>query len=328
MRDDAFSEDRIVRYLLGNLSEEEQVEIEDRAFQNRQYLQNLLVVENDLIDDYVRGELSDSERRQFEGRFLASEERRRKVKFALALASVTTEFAAKEEALPATLPPPITWRSALASLLRSLGPAARLSMAAAALLIVVGGPWLIAEFFRLRVELRQERELRQAQQQALQQQIEVERARNQEMTARLQLEESERERSQQLINEFERGQEPKAQSQPAIVSLALISGIPRGGSARPKLALRQSTRLARLQIEIEPTDEYRSFRVELRTQTGQQVWTRDNLSARTVRGARAVIVSLPASVLRAGEYEMALKGITDGGTTENVGFYYFDVLRK
>ncbi len=91
MWDDPFSEELIVRYLLGELPEEKQSEIEDRAFQDQPYLQLILAVESDLIDEYVQGELSDSTRRQFETRFLASGERRRKVAFAKALMGLTPD---------------------------------------------------------------------------------------------------------------------------------------------------------------------------------------------------------------------------------------------
>lgn len=79
MKHDSINDDLIVGYLLGDLPEEKQAEIEDRAFQDEQYLQNILAAESDLIDEYVRGELSNSARRQFESRFLTSAERRRKV---------------------------------------------------------------------------------------------------------------------------------------------------------------------------------------------------------------------------------------------------------
>jgi len=39
-------------------------------------------------------------------------------------------------------------------------------------------------------------------------------------------------------------------------------------------------------------------------------------------------LNLPASILSAGEYELALKGVTGDGRTEDVGYYYFDVLKK
>lgn len=92
MRHDPFGEDLIVQYLLGDLPEQMQSEIEDRAFQDRRYLQRILAAESDLIDEYARGELSDSARRQFESRFLGSAERRRKVEFAKALVKVMPEF--------------------------------------------------------------------------------------------------------------------------------------------------------------------------------------------------------------------------------------------
>ena len=96
MRDHSSSETLLVRYLLGDLAEEEQVEIEERAFRHHQYLETIQAVESDLIDEYVRGGLSDRERRQFEARFFVSAERRRKVGFAKALAIVTSEFESKQ----------------------------------------------------------------------------------------------------------------------------------------------------------------------------------------------------------------------------------------
>jgi len=92
MRDDPSSDAVLIRYLLGDLTESEQVEIEERAFRDQQYLLEIEAVECDLIDDYVRGTLSESQRRQFEDRFLASAERRRKLKFAKALETVAGEF--------------------------------------------------------------------------------------------------------------------------------------------------------------------------------------------------------------------------------------------
>src|SRR5262252_6743331 len=80
------------RYLLGDLPEEQQVEIEERSFQDQGYVKLIEEVEVDLIDEYVRGGLNDRERRQFEARFFASAERRRKVEFAKNLAAIRPEF--------------------------------------------------------------------------------------------------------------------------------------------------------------------------------------------------------------------------------------------
>ena len=81
-----------VKYLLGNLTDEEQAQIEDRAFADGDYLSSLEATEADLVDAYVRGELSQADRRSFENRFLTVPERLRKVEFARALATVTSEL--------------------------------------------------------------------------------------------------------------------------------------------------------------------------------------------------------------------------------------------
>src|SRR5678815_1995557 len=85
------NEKLIARYLLGELPEDQQVEIEDRAFSDKDYLASITAVENDLIDEYVRGELSAADRQRFETRFLASTERRKRVEFATALRTVVSE---------------------------------------------------------------------------------------------------------------------------------------------------------------------------------------------------------------------------------------------
>lgn len=331
MKRHSINEELIVGYLLGDLPEEKQSEIEDRAFQDEQYLQEILAAESDLIDEYVRGELSGRARQQFESRFLASAERRRKVEFARALAHVAPEFAAKEKR--AIAPAAVRGPGTLAAFLRGLNPAARFSLAAAALIVVIGGSWLAAESLRLRSELselRAEQQSREREQQVLQQQIAEEQARRENLSAQLEREREAGERSQQLIGELERELEKSATqpSQPAVVSLALWPGISRSGGARPKLVLPQAARRVRIQIGVEPEDEYQSFSAELRAPGGQPVWAQGGLSARRVRAGRAVTLNLPASILIAGEYELALKGVTGQGKTEEIGYHYFDVLKK
>ena len=327
MKEDLLSEELIVRYLLGDLPEETLTEIEDRAFSNPRYLQEILAVENDLIDEYVRGELSDVRRRLFESRFLASAERRRKVEFAKSMASVFSETAVfrKEKAHDVARAQAGTWGS-FATFIRGLSPAARLSFATAALLLVLGGLWAVTEAIRLRAQVA---ELR-AKQQALSNQLADERERADRLSSRLQNEQQQRERSQELISELEREREQSASKpvQPTVLSLVLPPDIARAGAARPKLNLLQSARLVRLQIGIEPGDEYKSFRVELRAQAAQQIWSQGNLTARSMRGGQSVVLNLPAKLLGAGRYELTLEGITDGGEVEPVGYYYFDVVKK
>jgi len=91
MAANAISEKLISQYLLGELSEDQQVEIEDRAFADEEFMAGITAVENDLIDEYVRGQMSDADRRRFESRFLNSESRRKRIEFAKALTHLLAE---------------------------------------------------------------------------------------------------------------------------------------------------------------------------------------------------------------------------------------------
>lgn len=71
-------DDSLIRqYLLGfHIAEADQNRIEKSYFENDQFFDVLMEVEDDLIDTYLRGGLSPTERSRFERHFLASKRRR------------------------------------------------------------------------------------------------------------------------------------------------------------------------------------------------------------------------------------------------------------
>ena len=321
------NETLIARYLLGELPEEQQVQIEDRAFSDKEYLATITAVENDLIDEYVRGELSATDQQRFENRFLASAERRKRVEFAKALRTVVSESPAPEKKVIQTAPG-WSWRESLYAFLNGLNPAARLAFVAAAIVIVVGAALLFVETLRLRRQVTQLQAEKQAGQD-LQQALEQERKRNTELNARLDQEKQQREQTDESLRQLTETPEAKNPAPPPVIaSLTLLPGLSRGGGQKPTLDLSNDARLVRLQIGIDPEEQYKSFAVELRTLAGRQVWNRENLAARTRRSSRAVGLTLPATVLKSGEYELRLRGLTEGGGSEDVGFYYFNVRKK
>jgi len=320
------SEKILAQYLLGQLPEEQQVEIEDRAFQDKEYLASITSVENDLIDEYVRGEMTAEVRRQFEQRFLASADRRKRVEFAKALTQVTSEYVVAEKRVVA--PRTASWRDSFEAFFQSLNPVAKFAMVAIVLLILAGGAWLVTETFRLRNRLTTMQAENQ-QRQNLQQQMELERRRNEELTARLNQEKQQREQSEESLRQL--SETPNANTpapRPVVASLTLLPGLSRGGGDKPSLTLAPDARLVRLQIGIDPEEQYKAFAVELRSVAGRQVWTRENLAARNRGGARSVTLTLPATALKPGEYELKLSGVSNAGATEDVGFYYFNVSRR
>ena len=340
------NEQLIVQYLLGELTEEQQVEIEDHAFQDQQYMQNILAVESDLIDEYVRGEIPPEQLRKFERHFLASDQRLRKVEFARSLAVVASESEAPETARPLDAITPVTRQPSRFAFLRAFSirafkPAVAFSLAAAALVLVIGATLLIRDGLRLRAELgqlRAERQSQEARQRELEERIATERVRGDELAARLEQERQEVQEAQEAREAREAAaralerirQERGAPAAPptALVALNLAPGLSRGSNIQPKLLISPAVRTVRLQVGIEPGDDYKGFAVELRTQEGRPILSRENLSPRARHAGRAIVLNLPASLLAAGRYELSLKGTNAGGTTDDIGYYYFEVLKK
>jgi hypothetical protein len=126
---------RAAAYLLGDLAEPEQVQVEERSFQDAAFSDLLSEVEDDLVDDYVAGALPEQTRRSFEGHYLCSPRRQAKVAFA---ASFQRAASARR-----AVPPP------------SARGLSRAWAVAAAIILSVAGSWLALEVMRLRREVSQ-----------------------------------------------------------------------------------------------------------------------------------------------------------------------------
>lgn len=100
----SISETKRVRYLLGLYSPAEREHIEAEFFRNDDAFEEMLTTEDDLIDAYARGELTDEERRTFENRFVRSFRGRDRVQFARAFAGATSAPRPVRTKFPSTLP--------------------------------------------------------------------------------------------------------------------------------------------------------------------------------------------------------------------------------
>jgi hypothetical protein len=75
-------ENLISRYLLGELAEADQVALEQELLIDRGKFDQVWAVEYELVDHYVRGEMSRAGRERFEGHYLASPLHRERVEIA------------------------------------------------------------------------------------------------------------------------------------------------------------------------------------------------------------------------------------------------------
>jgi hypothetical protein len=296
----------MVQYLLGNLSEEELVRIEDRAFADANYLGALEAAEADLIDAYVRGELSQSERLGFERRFLTSSHRRSKVEFARDLLRITKESQTAQNAL---LERPSAWLSMI-NLFRGWNPALQFAGILALLISAAGASWLLVENRAIRsrvAALETERRDLETREEQLRRQLGEEQDRASKVAAEL--------------------QKPPSVSAPVVASLVLLPGLSRAETGRAQLTLNPSAQLARIEIVLEPRDDYPRYSSEIRTRSGEEVLSRGNLRRRRTAAGDVASFDVPTSALDSGEYELTLKGVASDGRAQDLGYYYFRVQR-
>ena len=143
--------ERIKGYLLGQVPEEDESQFEARLLTDREFYEELSIVEDELIDQYLAGALSVSDRQSFESHFVSSSERQKKVRFARALRKHVSVAADESQLSPAEddlLPEPAETRRLVStprsSFIFPFGRRPLFSYAtAAAILIVVVGSFLL-----------------------------------------------------------------------------------------------------------------------------------------------------------------------------------------
>ncbi len=297
----------LTRYLLGELSEQEQERVEERYLGEREMFERLLAVEDEIIDAYTMGSLKGAERERFEKHFLRSSARRDRVEFA-------ETWAVYIDRLPETSPDGKASESRFFNLFRNR--AAMVPLAAIALLIIVSA-WLIVETAWLKNELEEvssERASLESRQQELEQQIEEQTSRNRQLEGEL---ESERQRNQQIDSR-------QASSE---IAFLLSSNVARGAGSGKELVITAGTERVRLQaVLIE--DLHSGYRAALKTVEGAIIKSWSSLASQGGRNGRIILMTLPAAALKSGDYILTLTGVTDSGATETIDEYPFRVVKR
>lgn len=330
MKEEADNEKLLVRYLLGNLPEEQRQQVEGMFLSNDQFYERLLALENELFYDYAQNKLSPDEREQFEKRFLSSDRNRKRAMLASALAHKMFEAAPVETAEKgiADREPQYFWQS-LKSYFSAQSAAMRVSLAALAIasLVLI---WLVIGIVRLRNEFNQFRAQRAAQEDRLQQQAQQERARADELNLKLKREIDENAMLKQELSKMPAQSEWQGRRFPSVISLVLTPSIVRDqATGMNRLYLPPGARLLKLRLKLKGETEYRSYQATMLTVEGAERWSRDMLQAQRTGSVRSIVLSLPARILAPGDYELRLKGYASDGTPEETGeYYYLSIGRK
>jgi hypothetical protein len=141
MKQDLAQETKLRRYLLAELTLEEQVLVEQRLFLDSDYSELAQAVEDDLIDEYVHDDLDASEREKFESHFLNQPEHRGDLRIAEAL----EKYLASGKAIRPSFTPNSTHefqQKKFLPLWFRLRPAAWFALAAMALIIISVVTWI------------------------------------------------------------------------------------------------------------------------------------------------------------------------------------------
>jgi hypothetical protein len=132
------TDERIIAYLLQDLPEEELERFEDECFDSENWPTQVSLVEEDLIDNYLRNELDPEQRRSFEQNYLTTTARMERVRVAAALLRhLDACTPAPEPTVPAP-PVKLTWVERLSAWwgARPLVPRAAMALAVVALIVV------------------------------------------------------------------------------------------------------------------------------------------------------------------------------------------------
>lgn len=333
-----------IRYLLGGASEAERERIEAEFFADEDAFQEMLAAEDDLIDDYARGDLSADERKQFEGRFLTSSEGRERVHFARA-------FAATNGPRPVTKTPEVVTASSpgLLALIFGRPGVLQAALATIAVVAIVGFSGLLVERSRMNRELnalRTERTTLNQKVQELEQTADAERRRGAETMAQLNdLRERLGTDSPQPSKDAPQSETPKKRSVdlgnketfannrrdpppvPDSVTFDLDPGSVRSGPGSD-LAVPAGATYIQLRIALDVGSLEQKYRAVIETPEERKVW-----SSKVFKGSRngsdvTSVLRVPARNLPPGHYIMFVDAERTNGVFERVAYYSFRIARQ
>jgi hypothetical protein len=295
------TEKQMIRYLLGEMSIDEQVAMETGYFTDPDKFNMLQVVEQDLIEGYINNKLSASGRAKFEQHFLSTPARREQVRFFKTLTKVIPfEF---DQPVLATPEPihvaafeqvgagqKISWWEVVISQFRVNKFALGMSFAAAILIFAIVGSWMLT---------------------GTRQQSGGELA-NANTTASPEKPTNQTKPSGQQDNQVV-PVAPKQAAKSVVASFILTipgpgfrGGPPKGPETKPVL-LRLPSGAESVQLTVNHPDvPYSRYKVSLQTITGKEFWSRSDVKASRVKSGTSLLLNVPAKQFNAGSYILSV----------------------
>jgi hypothetical protein len=313
-------------YLLGTLSEDQTLRLDELSIIDDDFNGFLRNAENDLVDAYVNGSLDEPTSKRFESFYLATPKRRQKVAFARTFHQRTDRDPTTESpaatVVASSSPGTIGFLDKLRLALRP----ATLAFGAVALLCLIGSIWLI-------------RNARQPEpgDVAVTGPTPIVAANDMRQQDRSVATEPSPEPIQPVVVETPHAKGPVAnqpepaktpvaepRSAPVIATFVLPAPL-RGASDIKTLTVASNVERIAFHLELEAVD-YKTYSIELRNRANSKVvWNAGRLRSKGEE-QKSLTLSVPGRLLRPGLYVLRVSGVSDAGA-ENIGDYAFKIVR-
>ena len=302
-------------FLLGKLTEEETLKMEEDYFSNNSRFEEILAAENDLIDDYATGKLSTEDRSRFENRLLLNAHQRRRVQFTRNLFKYAASHPLSNEDFNSSATK-MSWISAVSQLF-SNRPLLSLSFSLAALIVFVGATWFVIN--RSASEPTENLAKSQTPQISPPRETTNETANNNQNNA------TKPETSPSPPKNVQTQPSPKqekSQKAPVVYALILSPGLTRAEGKNQAFTIPTKTDYVKMQLKFEQGG-FNSYHAVLETVEGGQIWSSNKMKAG--KNAKSLAISIPSNFLKKSDYILTLKGITKDGISETVESYAFTI---
>lgn len=324
------------RFLLGELDPEQRAEVEERLFTDADFFSLYRAAEDELIDEYLYGDLEGGERERFETAFLTTPERREALRAAAALRkyiqsratdSPVSEPAGGERRLH-------HWITLVGSRLRIRGPALQFTLAAVALLLLAAGALVIvrSDLWRRPVPTQQARreEPNPTPPHSAQSPPETGSQQNQNGGDSGPLVPPPPSQDDKYRPSEARPKTPPLgrQAPPHVYAVLLPpSAQVRGGGEAYKVRLPARGTFVDFQLPLIEDSGRRIYQATLETDEGGRVKTWTGLTPSKSKHGLAVVVRAPQRLLRQQTYRIILKGASADGDLQIVNTFRFRVAQ-
>jgi hypothetical protein len=336
------------RYLLRELTEEDALQVEARLFFESEYSEHLQAVKDDLVDEYVYGELSLDERKRFETHFFSDPDCYEDFKVAEALKNyIATEqplsLLAEEPDSPdeIVLPPS---KNSFWAFLKERPLVFRLLLASV-VFVLVGGLWLIINIVRRPgpsrpaqaqlptpqgsdINPQQQRETdginvqagnknpQDGQGQSVAQTNQEQRANGNKNASTGNERPSNRE-----------GANPPSRRQKPVFALLIPGGLVRAGGSVKKVTLSANASVVNFKLALIAEADNRIYQATLQTADGKSIKTWTNLKSAASKWGAVVSIRAPANLFDQQSYSMVLRVLNNSGNARDVNSYPFQIIK-